>query len=76
GVVWILLQKRNLFDVLALPDNLHFIWWGLGLAGAMLVMDLILSYVIPQESMDDGGINDMLFRNRPIWHIVCIAAVV
>ncbi|MFJ2044236.1 MULTISPECIES: type II CAAX endopeptidase family protein [unclassified Paenibacillus] len=76
GVVWILLQKRNLFDVLAWPDSYQFIWWGLGLAGIMLVMDLVLSYVIPQESMDDGGINELLFRKRPIWHIVCIAAIV
>lgn len=63
GVVWILLQKRNLFDVLAWPDSYHFIWWGLGLAGIMLVMDLVLSYVIPQESMDDGELTRCCFAS-------------
>lgn len=76
GVIWVLLQKRNLLEVLALPEQIHFVWWGLGLAGVMLVMDLVLSYVIPQESMDDGGINEMLFKHRPVWHIICIAAIV
>jgi hypothetical protein len=31
---------------------------------------------VPEEAMDDGGINDMLFRKRPIWHIVVISAIV
>ncbi|MNW57385.1 CAAX amino terminal protease self- immunity [compost metagenome] len=26
--------------------------------------------------MDDGGINSLLFRNRPIWHIAVISAIV
>lgn len=26
--------------------------------------------------MDDGGINEMLFRNRPVWHIAIICVIV
>ncbi|WP_046214998.1 CPBP family intramembrane glutamic endopeptidase [Paenibacillus wulumuqiensis] len=76
GLIWIWLQGRNPFLLLQLPTNLQFVWWGLGLAGAMLLADLFISRVIPESSMDDGGINEMIFKNRPIWHIVIITLIV
>ncbi|AIQ19400.1 MULTISPECIES: CPBP family intramembrane glutamic endopeptidase [Paenibacillus] len=76
GLIWILLQKRNPFDILNFPNSVNFVYWGLGLAGIMLIVDFILTYIVPEESMDDGGINQLLFGNRPLWHIVVIAAVV
>ena len=76
ALVWILFQQRNPIKLLALPQDGNFALWGLGLAMTMLVIDLILSRVVPENSMDDGGINEMLFRNRPIWHIVLIAFIV
>ncbi|GGF75450.1 CAAX amino protease [Paenibacillus albidus] len=76
GLIWILFQKRNPIHVLNFPENVQFVAWGLGLAGVMLIVDFFLTYIVPEDSMDDGGINEMLFRNRPVWHIVLIAAVV
>ncbi|MBT2288619.1 CPBP family intramembrane metalloprotease [Paenibacillus albidus] len=76
GLIWILFQKRNPIQVLNFPENVQFVAWGLGLAGVMLIVDFFLTYIVPEDSMDDGGINEMLFRNRPVWHIVLIAAVV
>ncbi|WP_410514779.1 CPBP family intramembrane metalloprotease [Paenibacillus sp. BR2-3] len=76
GLIWILLQKRNPFQVLNFPDSGHFVAWGLILAGIMLVVDFLLTYIVPEDSMDDGGINELLFRKRPVWHIVLIAAIV
>jgi uncharacterized protein len=76
GLIWILLQHRNPFQVLNFPDNGHFVAWGLILAGIMLVVDFILTYIVPEDTMDDGGINELLFRKRPFWHIVLIAAIV
>ncbi|MEC0181790.1 type II CAAX endopeptidase family protein [Paenibacillus peoriae] len=76
GAVWIIFQQRNVLELFALPKSLHVLWWGLGLAAAMLLVDLVLSRVMPEDAMDDGGINQLLFQNRPIWHIICIAAVV
>ncbi|MGW8957798.1 CPBP family glutamic-type intramembrane protease [Paenibacillus sp. NPDC055715] len=76
GVIWIIFQKRNVLKLFAWPNSLQVLWWGLGLAAAMLLVDLLLSRVMPEDAMDDGGINQMLFQNRPIWHIVCIAAIV
>ncbi|MFE4710947.1 MULTISPECIES: CPBP family intramembrane glutamic endopeptidase [Paenibacillus] len=76
GLIWILLQKRNPLQVINLPESTQFLYWGLGLAGLMLIVDFLMTYIVPEETMDDGGINDMLFRARPIWHIVLIAAMV
>ncbi|UQZ32436.1 CPBP family intramembrane metalloprotease [Paenibacillus sp. PK3_47] len=76
GLIWILLQKRNPFDILNFPAGYKFIYWGLGLAAVMLVVDFILTHIVPEDSMDDGGINELLFGKRPLWHIVIIAAVV
>ncbi|WP_017814374.1 CPBP family intramembrane glutamic endopeptidase [Paenibacillus shenyangensis] len=76
GMIWIWLQGRNPFALLELPASLHFVWWGLGLAGAMLLADLFISRIVPESSMDDGGINEMIFKNRPIWHIIIITLIV
>ncbi|ULO10303.1 CPBP family intramembrane metalloprotease [Paenibacillus sp. 19GGS1-52] len=76
GLIWILLQKRNPIHVFNFPENWHFVLWGLGLAAIMLVVDFLLTHIVPEDSMDDGGINDLLFRKRPIWHIFFIAAIV
>ncbi|SMF87505.1 hypothetical protein SAMN05661091_3761 [Paenibacillus uliginis N3/975] len=76
GLIWILFQNRNPFQLLALPSNGLFALWGLGLALSMFLIDMILSRIVPENSMDDGGINEMLFRKRPVWHIVIIAFIV
>jgi membrane protease YdiL (CAAX protease family) len=76
GLIWILLQKRNPFHILNFPENIHFVYWGLGLAAIMLVVDFLLTHIVPEDSMDDGGINELLFGNRPLWHIIVIAAIV
>lgn len=76
GCIWILFQKRNPLELLQLPDSYDFALWGLGLALVMLLVDLALTHVVPEDTMDDGGINDLLFRNRPVWHIALIAAMV
>ncbi|CAM2803473.1 CPBP family intramembrane glutamic endopeptidase [Paenibacillus sediminis] len=76
GLMWVLLQKRNVFHLLVIPSNYHFIYWGLSLAVIMLIVDFFISRVVPEDIMNDGGINEMLFRHRPVWHILIIALVV
>lgn len=76
GLIILFFQKRNPIDLLALPNNIHFLYWGAGLAAVMFFADMLLSKFISEESMDDGGINALLFRGRPVWHIFVISAVV
>jgi len=76
GICWIFLQKRNPIELFSFQQNVNFVAWGLGLAGVMLMIDFLVSRIMPEDAMDDGGINKMLFSDRPVWHIVCIAAMV
>ncbi|GAB6990339.1 CPBP family intramembrane glutamic endopeptidase [Paenibacillus pini] len=76
GLLWILFQKRNPFGLFLTHNGANFLLWGLGLAAVMFLIDFVVSKVTPDEVMDDGGINNLLFQNRPIWHIFLIAAMV
>lgn len=76
GLIVIFFQKRNLFFVLKLPETWDFLYWGAGLAVAMLLVDVLISKIVPEESMDDGGLNEKLFKGRPVWHIIIIALMV
>lgn len=77
GLIILFFQKQKLISLFSLPGNrIEFLYWGAGLAAIMFIVDLVLSKVIPEDSMDDGGINELLFKNRPVWHIIVIAAIV
>ncbi|PZD93495.1 CPBP family intramembrane metalloprotease [Paenibacillus sambharensis] len=76
GLAWIFFQGRNPFSLLAVPEGSAFLYWGFGLAAAVVAVDLILSRWIPEEAADDGGVNERLFRRRPVWHILVISFIV
>jgi membrane protease YdiL (CAAX protease family) len=76
GIVWLLFQRQNIIHLLSLPSTLNVLWWGLGLAAAVVAVDLLISRWVPDEVSDDGGVNDRIFRMRPVWHIALISFVV
>lgn len=73
GLGWLILQGRNPIALFAWPEDWQFLYWGAGLAAAVFAVDLIADRWMP-ESADDGGVNERLFRRRPIWHILLISA--
>lgn len=46
------------------------------LAIVIIIVELLLVYSLPKRFFDDGGINQKLFANRPVWHIFLIVAIV
>ncbi|MFC4777529.1 CPBP family intramembrane glutamic endopeptidase [Paenibacillus sp. GCM10023252] len=76
GLIWILFQGRNPIHLFSLPSSAEFAWWGIGLAAAVIVVDLIISRWVPEEASDDGGINERIFRTRAVWHIVVLSFIV
>ncbi|OUM96814.1 MAG: abortive infection protein [Thermobacillus sp. ZCTH02-B1] len=74
GMCWLIFQGRNPIALLGLPDGPNFLYWGVLLAAAALAVNLIAERWMPEEAADDGGVNERLFRSRPIWHILVIAA--
>ncbi|WP_276351730.1 CPBP family intramembrane glutamic endopeptidase [Cohnella caldifontis] len=76
GIAWIFFQGRNPLRLLDIPGDWKFALWGAGLAAAVLAVDLAISRWVPDEASDDGGVNERIFRSRPVWHIASIALVV
>jgi hypothetical protein len=76
GLVWTFFQRRNPFALFRMPDHASAFGLAAAFAAAVLAVDLLLSRWVPEEAADDGGVNERLFRNRPVWHIALIALVV
>jgi len=76
GLVWLFFQGRNPIRVLQLPSGGQFALWGVGLALCVLAVDFLISRWVPEEAADDGGVNERIFRGRPVWHIAVICIVV
>ena len=76
GIIWILITRRNPLELLSIPESYQPWLWGAGLGIVVVIVDIAISRFVPEEATDDGGINERLFRNRPLWHIFVIALVV
>jgi membrane protease YdiL (CAAX protease family) len=76
ALVLLLIQGRNPIALLTPINTQQAILWGIGLALAVLLANSILSRWVPEEIADDGGINEKIFKSRPIWHIALLSLVV
>ncbi|NDI34321.1 type II CAAX endopeptidase family protein [Chengkuizengella sediminis] len=77
GLIIIFFQGRSVIEILRLPESYaQALGWGIGFAIAVLVFDLLISRWVPEEISDDGGINERIFKNRPLWHIFLISLIV
>jgi len=76
GFIWLLFQRQNIISLFSYPYSLSPLWWGLGLAAAVIVVDMLVSRFAPDDASDDGGINERIFRTRPVWHIALLSFVV
>lgn len=71
-----LVQWRNPLGVLSMPAGAAPWLWGIGFAIAVLIADAAVSRFVPEDAVDDGGINDKLFGSLPVWHIAALSLVV
>lgn len=76
GTIIMLFQRPSLTQMFSWQRPWVIIVWGVAFAAAVLVVDLLVSNWVPPEVTDDGGINEMLFKNRPFWHIALMSFVV
>lgn len=52
------------------------ITYGILFAAVVLFSDYILARWIPKHVSDDGGMNEKIFANRPLWHLIIICLTV
>lgn len=76
GLIWVLFQQRNPFSLFLSAQSYNIVYWGIGLAVAVIAVDLLIARWIPEEASDDGGINERIFKTRPVWHIIIISLIV
>jgi membrane protease YdiL (CAAX protease family) len=76
GLLIIWFQKSKLFTLFNLDAGWMIILWGAVFAAAVLGGDLLISRWVPKEVSDDGGINQMIFGSRPLWHIALLSLIV
>lgn len=76
GFIWLIFQHRNPFSLFMPAESLNFLYWGAGLAAAVIAVDMLAALFVPEDATDDGGVNDRIFRERPVWHIAVLSLIV
>lgn len=75
GVI-LLFRRPDAVAMFSFEGGVKLALWGAGFALAVLIVDFTVSRYVPPEVTDDGGINEMIFGNRPLWHIALLSFVV
>ncbi|MFD0694871.1 CPBP family intramembrane glutamic endopeptidase [Paenibacillus sp. GCM10027628] len=77
GIVIVLFQSNHkILAMFSIKAGWAIPLWGCLFAVAVLGMDLLISRWVPKEVSDDGGINEMIFGKRAVWHIALISLIV
>lgn len=76
GLIWIHCENVSPSALFQAPANYRFITFGVSLAILALVAQAAVSYLVPQEVLDDGGLNEKLFRRRTVWQILLLCIVI
>lgn len=66
---------RKWFELIKL-NGLEIITFGVLPAILLVVFEIILYYIVPYAWLDDGGINEKVFKHQPVTSIFVIALVV
>ncbi|MDU0199927.1 CPBP family intramembrane glutamic endopeptidase [Paenibacillus sp. MAH-36] len=69
-------SNHNFISMFTIQGGWKIPIWGTLFAIAVLGIDMLISRWVPKEVSDDGGINEMIFGRRPIWHIALISFIV
>lgn len=64
------------FKQLFVADWQEIFLLGGGVALIVILLDLMIYKILPKKMIDDGGINERIFANRNIVHILLIASIV
>ncbi|MFC5448048.1 CPBP family intramembrane glutamic endopeptidase [Paenibacillus aestuarii] len=77
GIVIVFFQSNHkILSLFEIKGGWAIPVWGSVYAVAVLAVDLLISRWVPKEVSDDGGINEMIFGNRAVWHIALISFIV
>lgn len=72
---FLLFDHFSYLNTLDLRDN-NILLIGIPAGVAVVVIDILLMRTLPSSFYDDGGLNERIFKNKSIIHILLIAAIV
>lgn len=73
-IIWF--QDRSILEIFVPFLDTKAILWGAVFGVIVVTGDLVISRFVPEEVTDDGGINEKLFKKRPLWHIVILCVII
>jgi membrane protease YdiL (CAAX protease family) len=76
GIVIILFQRQPLFQIFKMTNWVEVITWGVGLAALIILANWVVAKLVPEDILDDGGINERLFGSRNVLQIALLSFVV
>ncbi|MGO4270280.1 lysostaphin resistance A-like protein [Paenibacillus sp. TAF58] len=77
GIIILFFQSNHkILSMFTFQGGWKIFIWGSLFALLVLGIDILISRWVPKEVSDDGGINQMLFGNRAVWHIALISLIV
>lgn len=76
GLSYLLFDSLTEWTELISWSPREFILFGFLPGIAVVILDLLLMKVMPEEQYDDGGLNTRLFTEAPVIHIFFIALIV
>lgn len=76
ALIMILLQQQTLTTLLQAPHSVYHGLMAIGFATIVLLANAMAGFFLPADILDDGGLNEKIFKNRSYGHIFLIAGVV
>lgn len=69
-------EERSWGDFFAFPGTLSSLWYGFGIGIGIILLEVVLNALLPDDEFDDGGINEKIFRNLGYFHIFFVTFLV
>ncbi|MCT8138849.1 CPBP family intramembrane metalloprotease [Anaerobacillus sp. CMMVII] len=75
-VGWYLFESWSDFFRLFKWDPFYIFVLGGGSAVLIILFEMVLEKYLPKSMLDDGGINERVFQNRSVLHIILLVTVI
>lgn len=76
GLIIFWFERRFPTEIFTLPSWKTVVFWGGAFAIVVFVVDISVTRFVPEDVLDDGGINQRIFGKLPLWHIVVLSFLV
>lgn len=73
--IFLFKDRNDFLKVWEYKDN-DFLLFGFITALIVIIIDYIMMKLLPSHLLDDGGVNEKIFKNRNVLHIIFLTALI